>query len=182
VTGDMAELELRPATNADRRFCFALHEATMREYVTAIWGWDDAVQREFFNRGWDPSITRIVMRHGQNVGILKLEEQLEVTYIGLLEIHPDHQGRGIGGLLIREIGAVGGWSSTCSPSTPVRRRCIAGWGSPSSTGTATATSGSGCVGGGIHRSSHDGSARLPAWRVTSTRTWRSSRPRCVSCS
>jgi ribosomal protein S18 acetylase RimI-like enzyme len=97
------DVELRPATGGDREFCFRLHEAAMREYVSAIWGWDDAVQRAYFDKGWDPTITRIVMRHGQDIGILKLEEQVGVTYIALIEIHPNFQGGGIGGLLVREI-------------------------------------------------------------------------------
>jgi ribosomal protein S18 acetylase RimI-like enzyme len=97
------DIELRPATDGDREFCFALHRATMREYVAAIWGWDDAVQRAYFDKGWDPTITRIVMHHGQSIGILKLEEQVGVTYIALIEIHPDYQGAGTGGLLVREL-------------------------------------------------------------------------------
>jgi GNAT superfamily N-acetyltransferase len=99
----MTDLVLRPATESDRAFCFELHEATMREYVTAIWGWDDAVQREYFDRGFDPSITRIVTLDGADIGIVKLEEQADVTYLVLIEIHPDQQGGGIGARLIRDV-------------------------------------------------------------------------------
>jgi ribosomal protein S18 acetylase RimI-like enzyme len=99
----MAEIEVRPATDADRRFCFALHEATMREYVAAVWGWDDALQRDYFDRRWDPTITRIVTRYGHDIGIMKLDEQIGVTYLALIEIHPEHQGSGIGRLLIRDV-------------------------------------------------------------------------------
>lgn len=97
------DIELRPATEPDRGYCFTLHEAAMREYVAAIWGWDDTVQRDFFDRGWNPAITRIVTRHGQDIGILKLQEQADTVYLTLIEIHPDHQGGGIGAMLIREI-------------------------------------------------------------------------------
>ncbi|HYJ70204.1 MAG TPA: GNAT family N-acetyltransferase [Nocardioidaceae bacterium] len=96
-------LGLRPATDADREFCFALHEATLREYVAAIWGWDDATQREFFDRGWDPSVTDIVTRDGHDIGVIKVEERAEVTYLGLIEIHPDHQGGGVGAELIQDL-------------------------------------------------------------------------------
>jgi ribosomal protein S18 acetylase RimI-like enzyme len=94
-------LGLRPATDADRDFCFALHEATLREYVAAIWGWDDAAQREYFDRGWDPSITDIVTRGGDDIGVLKVEEQAEVTYLALIEVDPKHQGCGVGARLIQ---------------------------------------------------------------------------------
>lgn len=97
------ELGLRPANDADRDFCFALHEATLREYVAAIWGWDDVVQREYFNRGWDPSITDIVTLDGEDIGVLKVGEQAEVTYLVLIEIHPDHQGSGVGARLIEGV-------------------------------------------------------------------------------
>jgi ribosomal protein S18 acetylase RimI-like enzyme len=96
-------LGLRPATDADRGFCFALHEATLREYVAAIWGWDEATQREFFDRGWDASITQIVTRDGHDIGVLKIEEQAEVTYLTLVEIHPDHQGGGVGARLVQDL-------------------------------------------------------------------------------
>jgi len=32
---------LRPAKASDYDFLVALHEATMREYVEQVWGWDD---------------------------------------------------------------------------------------------------------------------------------------------
>jgi hypothetical protein len=34
----MTPVALRPATPADREFCYQLHKAAMGEYVTAIWG------------------------------------------------------------------------------------------------------------------------------------------------
>lgn len=99
----MADFALRPATEADREFCYALHKAAMGDYVGAIWGWDESVQRDFFDRGWDPAITQIVTRDSADIGILKLEERSEATYISLIEIHPDHQGGGIGGAVVREV-------------------------------------------------------------------------------
>ena len=35
------DFELRPATESDRDWLFALHQATMRESIAAIWGWDE---------------------------------------------------------------------------------------------------------------------------------------------
>jgi hypothetical protein len=38
---------LRAATPADCEFCYELHKAAMGGYITAIWGWDEQVQRAF---------------------------------------------------------------------------------------------------------------------------------------
>ena len=99
----MTDFALRPATDADRGFCFALHKASMGDYVAAIWGWDDAVQREFFDRAWDLANTQIVTVADRDVGILKLERRPEAVYIALVEIHPDHQGSGIGSAIVRQV-------------------------------------------------------------------------------
>ncbi len=99
----MTDFALRPATDADREFCFALHKASMGDYVAAIWGWDDAVQREFFDRAWDLANTQIVTVADRDVGILKLERRPEAVYIALVEIHPDHQGSGIGSAIVRQV-------------------------------------------------------------------------------
>ena len=34
----MTPVALRPATPADSEFCYQLHKAAMRSYVTATWG------------------------------------------------------------------------------------------------------------------------------------------------
>jgi len=99
----MTDYALRPATDDDREFAYALNKAAMRDYVTAIWGWDEAWQRDYFDRHWDPAGTQIVTRDGHDIGVLKLEERAEATYIGLVEIRPDHQGGGIGGAIVRDV-------------------------------------------------------------------------------
>jgi len=38
-------IALRPATPAGAEFCYQLHKAAMGEYITAIWGRDEQVQR-----------------------------------------------------------------------------------------------------------------------------------------
>jgi ribosomal protein S18 acetylase RimI-like enzyme len=99
----MTDYALRPATDDDREFAYALNKAAMGDYITAIWGWDEAWQRGYFDRHWDPAGTQIVTHDGDDIGILKLEERAEATYIGLVEIRPDHQGGGIGGAVVRDV-------------------------------------------------------------------------------
>jgi ribosomal protein S18 acetylase RimI-like enzyme len=94
--GAMGAIGLRPATPADEEFCFQLHKRAMGEYVAAIWGGDDAVQRDYHARAFDPDHWQIITVGGADAGLFIVEERPEEIYLGRIELHPDHQGRGIG--------------------------------------------------------------------------------------
>ena len=97
ITGrSTTTVTLRPATPADSEFCFQLHKAAMRNYVDAIWGWDDQVQRDFHDRGFSPGRWQIITACGIDVGILDVEYLPAEIYLARIEILPDHQGDGIG--------------------------------------------------------------------------------------
>ena len=68
-------VSLRPATENDYDFLWWLHGATMRTYVEAIWGWDEAVQRQYFEERFDPARLRIIESAGQTVGYVSVERQ-----------------------------------------------------------------------------------------------------------
>lgn len=94
---------LRPATDGDYDFLYALHCATIREAVEATWGWDDAFQEAFFRERWDPAARQVVVVDGQDVGVLVLEERDGDLFLGLIEIAPTHQRRGLGTAIIRDL-------------------------------------------------------------------------------
>jgi ribosomal protein S18 acetylase RimI-like enzyme len=91
---------LRPATDADSEFCYQLHKAAMGDYITATWGWDEQVQRDFHARGFNPGRWQIITVGGADAGLLDVEYRPGEIYLARIEIHPDHQGRGIGSRLI----------------------------------------------------------------------------------
>lgn len=102
----MGAIGLRPATLADEEFCFQLHKLAMGDYVAAIWGWDDADQSDYHARAFDPDRWQIITVDGTDAGLFIVEERAEEIYLGRIEVHPDHQGQGIGrhliqGLIIR---------------------------------------------------------------------------------
>jgi ribosomal protein S18 acetylase RimI-like enzyme len=105
MLGLMPTVTLRPATADDSEFCFQLHKAAMGEYIDAIWGWDDTVQRRFHDRAFAEDGWQIVVVDGVDVGMLRVEERPEEVYLARIEIHPDHQGRGIGTDLIAAVQA-----------------------------------------------------------------------------
>jgi ribosomal protein S18 acetylase RimI-like enzyme len=90
----------RPAVAADDEFCFQLHKAAMGEYVAATWGWDEQVQREFHARAFNPGRWQIITLGGADIGMIDVEYRSGEIYLARIEIHPDHQGRGIGTRLI----------------------------------------------------------------------------------
>jgi ribosomal protein S18 acetylase RimI-like enzyme len=97
------EITLRPATEADRDFLWWLQRATLREYVTQTWGWDEHWQRQRFYERFDPPARQIVMCDGEAIGCLSVLHEPSRIFLSVIEIAPRYQGRGIGTALIRTL-------------------------------------------------------------------------------
>lgn len=102
-----SEWTLRPATAADREFLYELHRAAMRPYVEAVWGWDEGVQRDFFERRLEHEDSQVIEVDGERVGVLALEDRGEERILALVELLPARQGRGIGTAVLRSVLAEG---------------------------------------------------------------------------
>jgi len=75
----------------------------MGAYVTAIWGWDEELQRAYHDRAFAPGQWRIITVDGLSAGILDVEHRNTEIYLGRISIHPNYQGRGIGSQLIGDL-------------------------------------------------------------------------------
>jgi len=93
----------RPATDADYDFLYNLHVAAIRPSVEATWGWDDAFQQAYFRSRWNPAENQVIMVESKMVGTLRLVENQDEIFLGLIEIHPDYQNRGLGATIIQDI-------------------------------------------------------------------------------
>jgi ribosomal protein S18 acetylase RimI-like enzyme len=89
-------IALRPAIPADAEFCYQLHKAAMGEYITTTWGWDEQVQRAFHERAFNPHQWQIITAGSADVGMLDVDRRPGEIYLSRIEIHPGHQGQGIG--------------------------------------------------------------------------------------
>jgi ribosomal protein S18 acetylase RimI-like enzyme len=99
----MDNLTLLPANNADYDFLYHLHTLTMKTYVEALWGWDEAQQVQIFRERFSPERTQIVQWQGEDMGVLVLEERESEWFISSIQVAPEYQNRGIGTYLIRQI-------------------------------------------------------------------------------
>ena len=93
-------IAFRPAGPADAEFCYQLHKAAMGEYITAIWGWDEQVQRAFHERAFNPRRWQIITAGQADAGLLDIECRPGEIYLSRIEIHPGHQGHGTGTRII----------------------------------------------------------------------------------
>ncbi len=101
----MAIYQLRPVTDADYEFLYALNSTTMRPYVEPIWGWDEDLQRTAFDRRWNPDNQQMIVVDGRDVGRITLNETDDLIYIAQINLLPDFQGKGIGSEVIEAVKA-----------------------------------------------------------------------------
>ncbi|GAB4271477.1 MAG: GNAT family N-acetyltransferase [Candidatus Promineifilaceae bacterium] len=94
---------LRPASAKDYDYLFALHKATIRPYVEAIWGWVDEWQEEYFRKKFNPSNQKIIQINGKDIGVVVVEDRGSYLYLALIEITPAYQGQGIGTAVIHNL-------------------------------------------------------------------------------
>jgi GNAT superfamily N-acetyltransferase len=94
---------LRPATEADYEFLYALHSATMKEYVDAVWGWDEVAQQDMFRQRFDPSQRQVIVVSGWDAGMLEVRWGETEVFIANLLLAPAFQRRGIGAAILRDI-------------------------------------------------------------------------------
>ena len=92
----------RQATPEDKEFLYCLNRAAYEDLVRKQFGeWDEAWQRQYFERKWEPQKYEIVEQAGRRIGalsVLRTNEEVRILEIQLL---PEFQGRGIGSELLQ---------------------------------------------------------------------------------
>lgn len=93
-----------PASEAAREFIYALKRETLSAYVIQTWGsWDEAAQRENFDRNFDPNLWELILVDGARAGAIALEWEPSRLFLANIELLPAWQRRGLGTALLTEI-------------------------------------------------------------------------------
>ena len=103
----LQSISYRQAIENDIDFLYALHVATMKDYVDRTWGWDDTFQESVFRRNYVPAKIQIIMYDDRDMGMLSVEEREQDVFLRAIEIHPEYQGEGFGTAIINKIVADG---------------------------------------------------------------------------
>jgi ribosomal protein S18 acetylase RimI-like enzyme len=95
---------LRAARPEDADFLWQLRQQALRPHVEKAWGaWDDVQQRKFFDRGFQPRDTNIIVSDGRDVGRLEIVHSRWEIFFGLIELLPEVQRRGLGSQIVRDL-------------------------------------------------------------------------------
>lgn len=89
-------IQFRQAKESDLSYVTWLHHETLREYITAIWGWDELKQDKFVRNWFRPERIQIIQDGGEDIGLLVVEEQSEQYFLESISINPELQGKGFG--------------------------------------------------------------------------------------
>jgi ribosomal protein S18 acetylase RimI-like enzyme len=87
----------RPATDADFEALWHLHVETMKAYVAATYGWDDAVQARMFREDWARRRDSEVLEDaGAVVANWRIERRPAEHFLAFIEVAAARQGQGVG--------------------------------------------------------------------------------------
>jgi len=97
------EVAFRQANQTDYQWLYDLKVTSMRQYVEEVYGWDDIIQKKYFDEDFRPDDITIVVVEGSDAGMFELSRDSEGYFMKRIEVHPRYQGRGVGTKIIQEI-------------------------------------------------------------------------------
>lgn len=87
----------------DFEFLWHLHNAGLKEYVSATWGWDEHWQRENFTKTFNLDDGEIIVFEGKDVGYFWVIEKESEVLLASIRILPEFQNKGIGRRIIKKL-------------------------------------------------------------------------------
>ena len=98
------ELSFRNVLLDDCEFILKLKELCLKWYIELIYGWDTNIQREKTKHELEKhkDDMRLIIPNNKSIGVTTFYEENGEYVVGLIMVHPDCQGLGIGSKIINE--------------------------------------------------------------------------------
>jgi GNAT superfamily N-acetyltransferase len=87
---------MRKARPEDGEFAYRVREASFRDYIEKVEGWDEIEQRRQHERRFAAQDFRIVSVAGTDVGVVAMVVTPDCLKVNQLLVLPEHQGRALG--------------------------------------------------------------------------------------
>lgn len=100
---DYSMIKLIPTDETHKEFSYQVKKAAEGEYITAMFGWNENVQRDFHTEAWQRQKPDIITYGGKPIGTIAAIEGEDCIEIGQFFILPDYQKKGIGKYLLKSI-------------------------------------------------------------------------------
>lgn len=98
-----ADFALRPAVASDAAWIAELRAAVMRPDLERLDRFDPVRVRERFLNGFQPEYTYIIHTDGVDAGVIAVRPEPDERWIEHFYVAPTHQGRGLGGAVLRHV-------------------------------------------------------------------------------
>jgi ribosomal protein S18 acetylase RimI-like enzyme len=75
----------------------------MKQYIEQTSGWDDGLQRAWFDENLGLRWSKIIVVTGDDAGMLLVRKLEDTVQIARIQLMPAFQGRGIGSTVVRDV-------------------------------------------------------------------------------
>lgn len=97
----MSRARFRKAARSDMDWLYATFKRTMQDFIEKTWGWNELFQQHGFLENLPPGSFVILRDSGEDVGACSIVEKSDHLWLEMVLVVPEHQGRGLGGELVR---------------------------------------------------------------------------------
>lgn len=99
-----SDISFESMSPTDFEYLYGLSETTMSRYVEEVWGaWDEVKSRDHFGAALANGEFQSICEGGLRVGALSILKMANHHQIEQLFIEPQHQNRGVGTRVVRQI-------------------------------------------------------------------------------
>jgi ribosomal protein S18 acetylase RimI-like enzyme len=92
----MNPIKFQQYNDVDKQYVWETYVRAMKPHIEKMWGWDDAWQKDTFEKSLIEYETFMLLNVSERVGYVQVKYNLESTFLSMLILSPHWQSKGIG--------------------------------------------------------------------------------------